>query len=725
MGRMPPSPSFAAWLRTAPESAVRALAATRTDLLRTDVADLSRMAALAASRAAVARGLESLNAAALRVVHRATVLARVSPVVDRTDLLAAALHPAPEAVLDSCVRAGLLWPASDPDPAVADRFRVQPEAAGFLPVTAAERAVPAAWESARDPRPLSPVPVSPALRENAQGAGAAQATALALTAVGEFAARDVSQLVSGGVGKREAQALARGAGTDDGTFALVVELAGALGWLGTTRDPADPQWKPTAEYDAATRAPRARVWGELLTAWLTHPVDIAHVRAGMTPAGERTHLLGRDDRGRSAFPGFPSARPPILTLRRLVLVTLRREAGGQAIAQDDLLAVLAFAHPLLAAVTEDELAQVLAEAEVFGLTASPLGRADAHALTPFGTTVADWLIEVDDPDDVLGERIGVEAGPPAALLDAVAAALPPLESTVTLQSDLTAVAFGPLENAVQARLERIADVDTRGQGTVYRFTDESVGRGLRAGESVDSVLAALTEMSRTEVPTTLQHMVTAAAARLRRIRVARGRSVIVVDDPTDLDLVLDDPAAVALGLRRLAPTVAVADASSDRVSALLETEDRPVLLVDDDAEAAAGTRAPVPSPVPVPTVRTTRVPRARIEAHIDGLLAQRVGGGAGGGAAGNSRGRGAVGFDADASGGTGDSPVDAMLAELGEAAAVGAAVELTVTTSDGTRRTVRAVPQAVRAGRLLGRTDSGTALRVSLSRIVAVRRADN
>ena len=64
-----------------------------------------------------------------------------------------------------------------------------------------------------------------------------------------------------------------------------------------------------------------------------------------------------------------------------------------------------------------------------------------------------------------------------------------------------------------------------------------------------------------------------------------------------------------------------------------------------------------------------------------------------------------------------------MLAELGEAAATGTAVDLTVTTSDGTHRTVRGVPQTVTGGRLVARTDTGTSLRVSLARIVRVRPA--
>ena len=759
---MPESPSFAAWLRTAPEPWFRAFAAHRTDLLRADVTDVARLAALAASQAAVARGLESLDATALRVVHRAAVLARIAPAVDRAELLAAAEAPAPEDALATALTAGLLWPATEGgDPATASAYRVQPEAGALLPVTAAARATPQPWQSATDPRPLQTAEVSDALLENAQGAGVAGAVSRALTVVAEFSDHEVSQLVSGGVGKRDAQTLARAAGTDTARFALLVELASYLGWLATTRDPADPQWRPTAEFDTAASSPREQVWADLVTAWLTHPVDVAHVLAGSTPAGERIHLLGRDEHARTAFGGFPTARPQILTLRRLLLVALLREGGGRAVSEDDLVALLSFTHPLLAAVRPNEVAQVLDEAESFGLTASPLGHPDAHALTPIGRTLAEWVAKTDDPFDVLGsgpvQVQGLAAGPPATLREQIATLLPPLETTVTLQSDLTGVAFGPLDHTVRLRLERIADVDTRGQGTVYRFTDDSVTRALRTGESIESILGVLEEVSATEVPTTLDHLVRAAGSRLHRIRVARARSVVVVDDPTDLDVLLDDPVSGAIGLRRLAPTVAVADASSDRVSALLETEDRPILRIDPDAEDPAGARAPVPARAAPPTTRTTRVPTSRIEAHINGLVAARaqhlrtgspsrrtttasaagtpragrsattgspsaaVAAGVAENAAGNTGNGAAVGPDAAADA---DGEPQTVLAELGEAAAVSAPVDVILTTTDGTQRTVRMVPQTVSGGRVLGRTDAGKALRISVARIVRVRRSD-
>ena len=774
---MPESPSFAAWLRTAPEPWFRAFAAYRTDLLRTDVTDVARLAALAASQAAVARGLESLDAPALRVVHRAAVLARIVPAVDRSELLAAAEDPAPEAALTSAITAGLLWPATGSgDPAAASAYRVQPEAGALLPVTAAARATPQPWQSAADPRPLRTAAVSDALLENAQGAGVAGAVSRALTVVAEFSDHEVSQLVSGGVGKRDAQTLARAAGTDTADFALLVELASYLGWLSTTRDPADPQWRPTAEFDTAAASPREQVWTDLVTAWLTHPVDIAHVLAGTTPAGERIHLLGRDEHARTAFGGFPSARPQILTLRRLVLVALLREGGGRALSEEDVVALLSFTHPLLAAVRTDEVAQVLDEAESFGLTASPLGHPDAHALTPIGRVLAEWIAAVDDPFDLLGSSPvnaqELASGPPAALREQIAALLPPLETAVTLQSDLTGVAFGPLDHTVSLRLERIADVDTRGQGTVYRFTDDSVTRALRTGESVESILAVLEDVSATEVPTTLEHLVHAAGARLHRIRVARARSVVVVDDPTDLDILLDDPVASAIGLRRLAPTVAVADASSDRVSALLETEDRPILRIDPDVEDPAGTARPSPpvprlprrgrracrllgsrrtstiSPLPERSPRAPaprpgeRPPRSAAGASAAGRgttagssgttsttsTTSTTGAAGAAGASGTAAGEGAgntgtgaaVGQDAAASA---DGDPQTVLAELGEAAAVSAPVDVILTTTDGTQRTVRMVPQSVSGGRVLGRTDAGKALRISVARIVRVRRS--
>ncbi|WP_029088182.1 helicase-associated domain-containing protein [Brevibacterium album] len=906
--------SFVAWLAAAPAPWFDRIARTRTDLLRTDAPDARRFATLAASRAAAAAGLEMLDAAALRIVHRAAVRSRIAPDVPREHLADTAtgapgaapgepgaggsqreLHavaeghagttrseagPAAEAAaetgadplapaLTAAIAAGLLWPAfseenagvtqatADAWPLTASAYRVHPEVAALLPMTAAERASALPWETARDPRPLHTAQVSAPLLDNAQAAGAAGAVARALAATGEFARHEVSQLVSGGVGKRDAQVLARAVGLSPARFALTAELASHLGWLGASPDPSDPLWLPTPTYDTAAAAPREEVWAQLVWAWLTHPADVVHVLAGSTPAGERVHLLGRDEHSRTAFPGFPVSHPQILLLRRLVLTALlatdeagagAAEAGrstrvgtapggtseaagaaeasgtasgraatasGEGVEEDDLLALLTFSHPLLAVLTSDELAEVLDEAESFGLTASPLGRAHAHALTPLGRTLARWLR--DDPEapraagprapapeplpadadeaapstttapatrptasqarrpasaedrhrTASGTRSQTDAGTsttplPADLLAAVAALLPPLETTVTLQSDLTAVASGPLEHTVQTRLEALAEIDTRGQGTVFRVTDETIAAALRAGRDAESLLADLAELSSTGVPSTLTHMVESQASRLTRIRVAAARSVIVVDDPADLDVIFDDPASVATGMRRLSPTVAIASAPADRVMALVETEDRPVLRADTESRGTRSDRTAAPVRPEPPVVRSTRVQPQDAEAHIARLRASRTAaasrsgtgrGRTGPAAAGTGTavsdegaqrraGREAAGAAdarsvsretaAAAPGTAGNagaaSAVDAgagpeeVLAELSEAAAVRAPVDLVAVSSDGSLRRIRMVPEAVRAGRVLGRSSAGSAVRIAASRIVEVER---
>ncbi len=56
-----------------------------------------------------------------------------------------------------------------------------------------------------------------------------------------------------------------------------------------------------------------------------------------------------------------------------------------------------------------------------------------------------------------------------------------------IQADLTAVAPGPLESALARRLQLVADVESRGGATVYRFTPGSVRRALDVGWSAAEV----------------------------------------------------------------------------------------------------------------------------------------------------------------------------------------------------------------------------------------------
>ncbi|NEC50156.1 helicase-associated domain-containing protein, partial [Actinospica acidiphila] len=84
---------------------------------------------------------------------------------------------------------------------------------------------------------------------------------------------------------------------------------------------------------------------------------------------------------------------------------------------------------------------------------------------------------------------------------------------VLLQADLTAVAPGPLERPLADMLGVLADVESKGGATVYRFTPASVRRALDAGRSAADLHAFLAAHSRTPVPQPLAYLVDDVARR--------------------------------------------------------------------------------------------------------------------------------------------------------------------------------------------------------------------
>ena len=96
---------------------------------------------------------------------------------------------------------------------------------------------------------------------------------------------------------------------------------------------------------------------------------------------------------------------------------------------------------------------------------------------------------------------------------------------VLLQADLTAIAPGPLEGGLAQFMRLVADVESRGGATVYRFTPDSVRRCLDAGWSVDQVLGALTDASHTPVPQPLDYLVRDVARRHGQARVGAMRGL--------------------------------------------------------------------------------------------------------------------------------------------------------------------------------------------------------
>ncbi|NUP51267.1 MAG: helicase-associated domain-containing protein, partial [Catenulispora sp.] len=149
--------------------------------------------------------------------------------------------------------------------------------------------------------------------------------------------------------------------------------------------------------------------------------------------------------------------------------------------------------------------------------------------------------------------------PRDALAAALSAALPEPVRHVLIQGDLTAIAPGPLAPDVAREMALIADIESSGAATVYRFTTASVRRAFDAGRAADDLHAFLAEHSLHELPQALTYLVDDVARRHGRIRVGAAVSYVRADNDAALAEMLADRRTGGLGLRRVAPGVAVSE----------------------------------------------------------------------------------------------------------------------------------------------------------------------
>ena len=714
--------TFTAWLSTAPADWFAEFVRTRRDLVRTDTASLARLAGSASTRKGVAVAMEALNAEELQTALRAAKAARVDPVVPRSALEASS------DVLDRLILLGLLWPAQNSTedttagtPGDAEFFGFQSEAIALLPTSAAESTRPPEWtEYSRPDEPaLTPIPESVARNAQAAAAGAAGGTVAA--AVRAIEADPPSQLMSGGVGKRDVQRLASALDLEYAQTIFVLELCGALNLVGVDTSSIDPVWLPTSEYDILKRTDRGSLHAALVRAWLHMGEDITHIAAGHTPRGDRVHPLNSVVKPTTANPygGHPSALPPVRSARFRLLRSLlspevplpqpgsgtstgtsadsgtsadQKTAETPSIRLTDLTAVLQWRYPLAPAFNRETLAQMLGEAEFLGLVATPLTAPDSYGLTPLGRTLAEHLNTslpaAAQPLDYAGSAATV----PADFATTIGELLPDYAETVVIQSDLTAVATGPVHPDLAQKLDSLADIETRGQGTVYRFTEKSIERALHTGLSRTDIVDTLRECSSTGVPQPLEFLIDGVASRLNRVQVASARGAVIVDDPDELDALLADPLLIPAQLTRVAPTVALAGISSDRLRVLLEGAGTSTLT---EAPTAQPKRAPKQT-APAVTRRTARIADADLDRYIAGVRSS------------------AEADDGDPASTSGilRSAIDRQQS-----------VAVTLARADGSSTTLTLTPTAITGGRVRG-IRNGSEIAASLSRIISVTPAE-
>ncbi|MFE2289114.1 helicase-associated domain-containing protein [Streptomyces sp. NPDC059443] len=421
-------------------------------------------------------------------------------------------------------------------------------------------------------------PAVPALREHrpqlvdANAAGqalAALSTVEELVKSWEYTGPPV--LRAGGLSVRDLKRTAAALDTDEPSAAFWIELAYAAGLLASDGE-ADERYAPTPAFDGWCELPPADRWSVLAAAWLS-ATRTAGLAGEQDAKGRTLSVLGSD---------LDRSAAPEVRRRVLRLLAALPEGGSPDIAA--LQARLAWERPVRG--TSELRARLahwtLTEAEVLGVTGR--GALSAHG------------------------RALLEGREPAPLL---APLLPEPVDHVLLQADLTAVAPGPLRRPLAEVLAVLADVESKGGATVYRFTPGSVRRALDAGHTAVDLQAFLTEHSRTPVPQPLSYLIDDVARRHGHLRVGSASSYVRCDDDGMLNEIMADKRSAGLGLRRLAPTVLAAQAEPgallDGLRAMgyapaAESRTGDVLVARAHAHRTPARSAPVPVPdgPPVP-----------------------------------------------------------------------------------------------------------------------------
>ncbi|MFE6619267.1 helicase-associated domain-containing protein [Streptomyces sp. NPDC057740] len=426
-------------------------------------------------------------------------------------------------------------------------------------------------------------------------------------------------LRAGGLSVRDLKRTAVALDVSEPLAAFWVELAYAAGLLASDGE-ADERYAATPAYDEWLEQPAPQRWALLAQAWLT-----ATRTAGV--------VGGRDakDRTLSALgPGLDRSAAP--EVRHRVLTLLAGLPEGASPSPESVLARLRWERPLRGPQRDDDLRGRLArwtlsEAEMLGVTGR--GALSAHGRALLGAPRPEPAAQAEEQPAGPGDKLPVHHRPtpppeplsPAEQATASAAAarllaplLPEPLDHVLLQADLTAVAPGPLRRPLADMLGVLADVESKGGATVYRFTPGSVRRALDAGRTASDLHAFLAEHSRTPVPQPLAYLIDDVARRHGHLRVGAASAYVRCDDDSVLNEILADKRAAGLRLRRLAPTVLATQADP---AALLEglramgfapaaeSAEGDVLITRADAHRTPPRTAPEPVPDGPPTPDAT------------------------------------------------------------------------------------------------------------------------
>lgn len=395
-----------------------------------------------------------------------------------------------------------------------------------------------------EPPPVSLEPV--AGDPDPSAAEAAQQIVADLAALAELWAENPGRLLqAGGLGVREVRRVAKALSRPEPDAARLVDLA-RLAEL-VSEDDDEETVLPTRRYDRWRAKDTAHRWADLAAAWLVAPTYLS--------------LAGSPGEGGKPIPALldwdiaSSASPQ----RQVLLELLAQLPPGERPERASLVERLTFDQPDLWSEGPAEPAVLvgwlLDEAGRLGVTAE-------DRLSSFGRA----LLAEPDLRAAGPGRVSLALTKAAA---ALAEVLPPQVDHLVLQADLTALAPGELRPELRAEMELLADLESAGSATLWRFSPRSLERALQAGRSAEEILAFLEGHAPKGVPQPLAYLVADLGRRFGRLRVGPAGSILRSEDPSLLTELVAVRRLAHLNLRLIAPTVAVSQAAPEAVHAAL------------------------------------------------------------------------------------------------------------------------------------------------------------
>ena len=338
-----------------------------------------------------------------------------------------------------------------------------------------------------------------------------------------WAEEPADALRAGGLGVRDLKIIATHLGVDESCTAFIVELAYLASLISVD---AANQIMPSNKFDIWLMQTPSDRWQAIASAWLI--------------TSRVSGLVGRAEAKNVAALGPELDRVNASRVRSLTLSILTQ---NESLAPDgkSFHELLSWRAPVRrnSSLQEELTTWTLREAEWLGITGQ-------GAISKYGV----HFLNGDD-------------------LDLINKDLPKTVDHILIQSDNTAIAPGPLEHEISQQLAIMAEIESRGGATVYRFSEATIRRALDHGKTGDEIRSFLIKTSKTPMPQPLEYLISDVAKKHGKLRVGNTSSFIRCEDTALIAQIMLDKKLEILSLRRIAPEVVICDHDANELMRLL------------------------------------------------------------------------------------------------------------------------------------------------------------